>query len=119
MSVREEHKAVYKLAENYLEAGRRGDVKLMKTVFHDDATIFGHFEGDVLGGPISLLYEWMESFGAANEIDGVILSVDVEGTIASVKVQADNWCGYNFTDFLNLLKTDNGWVIINKMFNHT
>ncbi len=119
MGVREEHKAVYEVAENYLEAGRTGDIELMKKVFHDDATIFGIFEGDMLGGPISLLYEWMESFGAANEIDGVILSVDVEGTIASVKVQADNWCGYNFTDFLNLLKTDKGWVVINKMFNHT
>ena len=61
----------------------------------------------------------MEQFGAATEIDGVILSVDVEGTIASVKVQADNWCGYNFTDFLNLLKIERGWVVINKMFNYT
>ncbi len=119
MEVRVENKAVYQVAENYLEAGRTGDVELMKTVFHDDATIYGHFEGEVLGGPISLLYGWMEQFGAAKEIDGHILSVDVEGTIASVKVQADNWSGYNFTDFLNLLKTDKGWVIINKMFNHT
>ena len=119
MSVRDELKAVHKVAEKYLEAGRTGNVELMKEVFHDDATIFGHFEGEVLGGPISLLYDWMESFGAADKIDGVVLSVDVEGTIASVKVQADNWCGYNFTDFLNLLKIERGWVVINKMFNHT
>ena len=32
MGVREEHKAVYQVAENYLEAGRTGDIELMKKV---------------------------------------------------------------------------------------
>ncbi len=119
MNIREERKAVIKAAETYLEAGRKGDTELMKKVFHDDATIFGHFEGELLGGPIKLLYGWIDKYGAAPGIDGNILSVDVEGTTANVKVQADNWCGYNFTDSLNLIKVNGNWLIINKIFNHT
>lgn len=119
MNIREEHKAVIRVAENYLEAGRKGDTALMRKVFHDDATIFGHFEGEFLGGPIKLLYNWLDKYRAAPDIDGAILSVYVEGTTANVKVQADNWCGYNFTDSLNLIKVNGNWLIINKIFNHT
>lgn len=118
MDIREERKALVKSAEKYLEAGRKGDINLMKEVFHKDATIFGYFEGEFLGGHIQLLYDWMEQFSAAKEIDGQIVSADLEGTVGNVKVQAKNWCGYNFTDYLNFLKFDGKWVIINKMFFH-
>ena len=118
MDIREERKQLIKSAEQYLEAGRTGDVNLMKEVFHNDATIFGYIEGELLGGPIKLLYDWMENNGAATNIDGQVVSADLEGTVGNVKVQAKDWCGYNFTDYLNFLKVDGKWVIINKMFYH-
>ncbi|MGH7886000.1 MAG: nuclear transport factor 2 family protein [Thermodesulfobacteriota bacterium] len=118
MDIRQDRKALIESAEKYLEAGRKGNIDLMKEVFHIDATIFGYFEGKFLGGPIQLLYDWMKSFGAAPNIDGQVVSADLEGTIGNVKVQAKDWCGYNFTDYLNFFKIDGKWVIINKMFFH-
>lgn len=118
MDIREDRKSLIKSAETYLEAGRKGDIDLMKSVFHEDATIFGYFESEFLGGPIQLLYDWMKNFGSAKDIDGQVVSADLEGSIGNVKVQARNWCGYNFTDYLNFLKVDGKWLIINKMFFH-
>ena len=37
MSQRQELKAVYEVAEKYIEAGRTGNIELMKEVFHEDA----------------------------------------------------------------------------------
>ena len=44
-----------------------------------------------------------------------IISTDVTGAIATIKVE-DLYQGLRFTDYLTLLKTDDNWVIVNKVF---
>lgn len=60
----------------------------------------------------------MDKYCAAPNVDGDILSVYVEETTVNVRVQADNCCGYNFSDSLNMIKVNGDWLIINKIFNH-
>ena len=45
-----------------------------------------------------------------------IASIDVAGTVASVRIELDNWTGHRFTDFFNLLKIDGKWWVMNKVF---
>ena len=42
--------------------------------------------------------------------------MDIIGTIATVRLESDNWTGHKFTDFFTLLKIDNTWKIMNKVF---
>jgi len=44
------------------------------------------------------------------------VAIDVVGTVASARVESDNWTGHRFTDFFNLLKVDGEWKIMNKVF---
>ena len=44
-----------------------------------------------------------------------IASVDVTGTVASVKVEED-YPGSHYTDYVSLLKLDGEWRIVNKVF---
>jgi hypothetical protein len=45
-----------------------------------------------------------------------ISKIDIVGTIASVRIELDNWKGSRFTDFLNVLKFNGKWQVMNKVF---
>ena len=45
-----------------------------------------------------------------------ILSTDVQGTTAAVKIR-DKYLGITFLDTLSLIKIDDEWSIYNKLFN--
>ncbi len=70
----------------------------------------------MFGGPIQGLFDWNDTNGPAKDIKTQISSVDVVGTCANVRVDADNWTGHRFTDFFNLVKFDGQWKIVSKVF---
>ena len=88
----------------------------MKPAFHDGATIYGYIGPDLFGGPIQGLYDWNDSNGPAADLKPEIASIDIEGSIATVRLELDNWTGHKFTDMFTLLKTDGEWKIISKVF---
>ena len=45
-----------------------------------------------------------------------IAGIDVNGTVATVRLELDNWTGSRFTDLFTLLKVDGEWKIMNKVF---
>ena len=51
-----------------------------------------------------------------NDVKTEITDIDVVGTIATVRLESDNWTGHKFTDFFTLLKVDGTWKIMNKVF---
>ena len=54
--------------------------------------------------------------GIAAELQFWITSIDLAGTIATVRLELDNWTGHRFTDMFTLLKVDGEWKIMNKVF---
>lgn len=88
----------------------------MKTAFHHDATIFGYIGTDLFAGPIQKLFDWNDQNGPATELQAQLASIDVTGTIATVRLELDNWTGHRFTDMFTLLKVDGVWKIMNKVF---
>ncbi len=70
----------------------------------------------MFAGPIQQLFAWNDDNGAATELQVRIASIDVVGTVATVRLELDNWTGYRYTDMFTLLKVDGEWKIMNKVF---
>ena len=112
----QDYDAITQLIQHYIEGAKSGIGSAMKPTFHDDATIYGYVGKDLFAGPIQGLYDWNDANGAAKELVARIVSMDVVGTVASVRLESDNWKGHQFTDFFNLLKVDGQWKVMNKVF---
>jgi hypothetical protein len=108
--------AIRKVVQHYIEGARTGKGDAMKPAFHDGATIFGYVGPDLVTGSIQALYDWTDANPAAADVEIRFTSIDVVGTAASVRLDADNWGGHRFTDFFNLVKVDGTWTIVSKVF---
>jgi hypothetical protein len=111
-----EEAAITRTIQKYIDGGISGRGDDMKPAFHDGATIYGYIGPDLFGGPIQGLYDWNDQNGPAAELKSRIANIDVEGAIATARVELDNWTGHKFTDMFTLLKTDGEWKIISKVF---
>lgn len=102
--------------QKYFDGARTGNSDIMKPAFHEEATMFGFIGPDLVAGTIQNLYDWNNENGAAADISSQITNIDIEGTIASVRAESDNWTGYKFSDFFTLIKIGDDWKITNKVF---
>lgn len=102
--------------QHYINGAKSGKGDDMKPAFHKDATIFGYIGSDLFAGPIQKLFDWNDENGPATDIVTNIANIDVEGSIATARLESDNWTGHKFTDFFTLLKVDGEWKIMNKIF---
>ena len=105
---------VKEVMDIYLKSVHTIDFKLMRSVAHKDGRIF-------IGNELSsknLHDHWADDEKIFEDKDRVqflknlhieILSIEVEGTIANVKLRMGGWF-----DFHNLVKTPEGWKIITK-----
>jgi Putative lumazine-binding len=50
------------------------------------------------------------------DLNANIANIDIAGTIATVRLELDNWTGTNYTDLFTPLKVDGHWKIMNKVF---
>jgi len=111
-----EYDAIASTVQHYIDGGKTGRTEEMKKAFHPDATIFGYVGADLFAGPIQGLFDWNDQNGAATELKGRIASIDVVETVATVRLELENWGMHRFTDMFTLLKVDGHWKIMNKVF---
>ncbi len=111
-----EHDVIAKVVQRYIDGARSGRGDDMKPAFHEDATIFGYVGADLLAGPIQKLFDWNDENGPATGLQARIADIDLIDTVATVRLELDNWTGHRFTDLFTLLKVDGEWKIMNKVF---
>ena len=111
-----EYDAIEKIIQPYIEGAKSGKGDDMKPAFHQDATIFGYAGPDLFAGPIQQLFDWNDENGPATGLKARIASIDLIDTVATVRLELDNWTGSRFTDLFTLLKVDGEWKIMNKVF---
>ena len=111
-----EYDAIANTVQHYIDGARSGRGADMKPAFHTDATIFGYVGAELFAGPIQHLFDWNDQNGPATELQARIAGIDIIGTIATVRLELDNWTGHRFTDMFTLLKVQGEWKIINKVF---
>ena len=115
-----ERERITNVVERYIGGAISGRGTDMKPAFHKDATIFGYVGADLLAGPIQLLFDWNDQNGPATDLKAHIAGIDLAGTVATVRLELENWTGNRFTDLFTLLKADGEWTITNKVFHlHT
>lgn len=111
-----DYEAIAHQIKQYVNGGRSGRGDDMKPAFHPNATIFGYIGEDLFAGPIQGLFDWIDQNGAAPELQYWIASIDLADSIATVRLELDNWTGHRFTDMFTLLKVEGEWKIMNKVF---
>jgi len=116
MSSVQEYDAIVRTVQHYIDGGRSGKGADMKPAFHPGATIFGYVGPDLFAGPIQGLFDWNDQNGPATQMQVRIAKVDIAETVATVRLEIDNWTGHRFTDIFALLKVDGEWKIMCKVF---
>ena len=111
-----EVKSIESVLDQYINGGKTGRGEDMRGAFHKDATIFGYVGEDLFAGPIELLFSWNDENGPAADLSYEIHTVDIEGTVATARLEIDGWHGHRFTDLFTLVRSDGEWKIISKVF---
>ena len=111
-----EYGAIAEAIQPYIDGAKSGKGDDMKPAFHEDATIFGYAGDDLFAGPIQQLFAWNDENGPATGLQARIASIDLIGTIATVRLELDNWTDHRYTDLFTLLKVHGEWKIMNKVF---
>ena len=111
-----DYEAIANAVQRYISGGKSGRSEEMKPAFHAGATIFGHLGPDLIAGPIQILFDWIGQNEPATELQSYLASVDLNGTVATARLEAYNWSAHRFTDLFTLLKSEGEWKIISKVF---
>ncbi|MEM6633877.1 MAG: nuclear transport factor 2 family protein [Bacteroidota bacterium] len=98
----------------YLEGGTNNDFETLKRAFHETATM--KFIGDSYKevNAIEFFQKGMKP-GPKQDRQTEIIDVQIQGNAASARLKI-TYPTFSFFDFMNLLKIDGQWKIVNKIF---
>jgi hypothetical protein len=113
-----EIEAVREVIERYIE-GSKGDVEILRTAFHPNATMTGYLGGNLMLGTPEPFFDVVTSTvtsESASSYKAEIQSIEVVGQAATATLVESGFLGSDFTDFFQLIHDDEGWRIISKTF---
>ena len=113
-----EYEAVQEAAMKFVKSVAEGDSSQARTLFVDNAVLFGYLNGKLEQGSIEQFYHNVDTVGAGEEFKARVDVLAVEETVAVVRVLEEGWGGsIDFTDFLLMLKIDGEWKCVAKAYN--
>ena len=93
-----EYDVIADVVQHYIDGAKSGKGDDMKPAFHRDATIFGYAGADLFAGPIQRLFDWVDENDPATRLQARITSIDVVDSVATVRLELNNWNGYRYSD---------------------
>jgi len=113
-----EYEAVQAAAEKFVRSVAEGNSEFARTLFTDDAVLFGILDGVLEHGSIEQFYRNVDTVAAGDGFKARIDILAVEETVAVVRVLEEGWGGrIDFTDYLLLLKLNGEWRCVAKAYN--
>ncbi|MCD8237034.1 MAG: nuclear transport factor 2 family protein [Prevotellaceae bacterium] len=113
-----EYEAVQEAAMKFVKSVAEGDSKYARTLFTDDAVLFGILDGALEHGSIEQFYHNVDTVHSGENFKARIDVLAVEETVAVVRVLEEGWGDrIDFTDFLLLLKLGGEWKCVAKAYN--
>lgn len=114
----EEYRAVEEAAAKFVRSVAEGDSRYARELFIDEAVLFGYLDGKLEHGSIEQFYRNVDSVGGDAGFRARIDVVDIEETVAVVRVLEEQWGGrIDFTDYLLMMKMDGRWRCVAKVYN--
>lgn len=114
----EEYRAVEEAAAKFVRSVAEGDSRYARELFIDEAVLFGYLDGKLEHGSIEQFYRNVDSVGGDAGFRARIDVVDIEETVAIVRVLEEQWGGrIDFTDYLLMMKMDGRWRCVAKAYN--
>lgn len=112
-----EYDAVIAVAQKYVDGLRVGSADSVAEAFHKDAVMYGFTNGELLGGPIANLFDFIEKNGKAPDISTRLDVLAITPTTAVVRVDMEkDAIGADYNDYLTLIRIDGAWKVIAKVY---
>ena len=112
-----DYKEVVKVAAQYIEAIRTGNIGLLDNMFHKNAVAYGTVDGALVGGAGNPAVEFIKANGKSPEVEFHIDVIDITPTTAAVRIVMEkDAIGSDCNANLLLLKLDDGWTVMAKDF---
>lgn len=111
--------SIGKTIQTYFDGMHFGDTSRLRSAFHPDAFLFGYYHGEFSRMSFEDWMSEVEGMDKPSEtgevFDMVIVSIDVTGPTAQVKV-AELYAGVRYTAYLSLMIVEENWKIVNKLY---
>ena len=102
----------------FVRSVAEGDSTPARELFIDEAVLFGYLDGRLEHGSIEQFYHNVDTVAAGQEFRARVDVLDVEETLAVVRVLEERWGGrIDFTDYLLMMKMDGRWRCVAKAYN--
>ena len=103
----EDYEEILATAQLYIDGCAKGDGDMMRPAFHELATING--------APIESLFKGATEAGPCDSSAHVDV-LDVVDNTAVIRIYLRNYFGKDYVDIPTLLKTEDGWKVVSKVF---
>lgn len=106
--------------QDYFKGYQNADTTLIKKAFHSDTKLLSVSEGKL---DVTEMNDWLKNLEDRHVRGDIrtgklkILSIDQHNDAASVKVNIQ-FPKFQFTDYLSLLKIDEKWIIVGKIYHY-
>ena len=106
--------AIERILSYYFEGTRTDNPDLLKKAFHTDATLkFINKKGTYTKIPIQTFFTYFKNT-KTRSFKTKIYYIDISKTTANVKLSTE-YKTYQYIDYMNMLKTKEGWKIVSKI----
>jgi hypothetical protein len=115
------HQEILDTVQRYFESIYSGDVARLRSTFHPQAALFGEVKGQPyyksLDDYLDAVAKRQSPQALGEDFLMKATSVDVLGPIGLVRTHCQ-MLGFNYVDYLSLVRSDGRWLIVNKTFTH-
>ena len=115
-----DYASVRTVIDNYIKGSYTADTDLLKRCFHPNALMSGYYRGDLdIGSPqpfFDQLESELSSKSSREDYKAEVTFIHIAGCMASAGLVEDNLLGTSYVNHFHLLKIDNQWRIISKIY---
>lgn len=115
----QDHQSILQVLSDYFRGLHAGDVELLRSVFDPEAVLFAELKGASYRKSLDAYLDGVAQRSSPAELNEAfrmrVLSVEVLHDMAVARVHVPA-LGFNFYNYLSLLRKGGSWKIVSKVF---
>jgi hypothetical protein len=112
--------AIREVAERYYVGLRDADLKSLGAAFNDLAVVCGYMGTELFLKHVKTLSDYVLAeeppSKKGDRFTYEVKSIEIAGETAAVTLAEHDYLGYDYTTYLHLIRDENGWSIVSKLF---